>query len=928
MTPDEPAPDSLGGAIAEYLRLVDAGTAPDREAFLAAHVKHTAGLRSFFGNQDHFEPLAVPFRPIDSDATLPPDASSVNSLRPVIRYFGDYELLHEIARGGMGVVYRARQVSLNRIVALKMILAGQLASSADVQRFRAEAEAAANLDHPNIVPIYEVGEHEGQQYFSMKLIEGGSLAEKIKSSITGDTKRKGLVPVVYLLFSVARAVHYAHQRGILHRDLKPANVLLDAVDTPYVTDFGLAKRVAGDSGLTQSGAIVGTPNYMAPEQARAEKQLSTAVDVYSLGAILYECLSGGPPFRADTPLDTLLQVLEKEPERPTNCDRDLATIALKCLEKEPAKRYESAAAFAEDLRRWEEGETILARPPKLSELVGRWLRRNALAFTWTVLLGVLWGMSVGVSAVATLENESTLPMWPSSLTNPIGWAKLAGEIPWIAHAALGAAGVFTFGVSWLLLVLTRPKDRRSAIAFATAMGLVATLTAFLFVGPFQAIRDQHPIHPIEDDYHATVLIMQSSGYGVIPPTDIGYLKQFLPPEKQNFKYRGWGSDILALRAQARYANQLGAAFDGIWVSMLASTGMLLSLAFVSIILVWYCQINRKSVVNKLALYAEMYLPAACLIVGAWITAFLALTGSIPNSTTTDIAAVVMPIAILGCLLVGFGICAVVLRRHLAIRFGGYVMWGIGTFTVLYESGWLNLINPDTSAIERASTPKNNPPSPPPAIVARSGDPRALQILERLGKDYLELKTYRDTARGQITFTPDDGTKKTHDLTSSIAFVRPDRLRLEFRTQSAAGLTERHAVLWKAGKDVNVWSSWKSAEPSSLETELAGIAGGSTFIAHNVPHLLLGTKGIPPYLAELDGAKLLETQRLESTLCHRVEGKSGAWNVVLWVDEQSGLMRRLELRNRFAASVTDFQPIANEAITDELLEFRPPAGKNN
>ena len=267
--------------------------------FCATMPTCAAELESFLADKAAFERQAV----IDPNATLPPQESVIHvagSRLPVVRYFGDYELLGEIARGGMGVVYRARQVSLNRTVAVKMILTGQLASPADVQRFRTEAEAAANLDQPNILPVYEVGEYEGQQYFSMKLIEGGSLADRLKESVSRPRDAADA------LAKVARAVHYAHLRGVLHRDLKPANILLglasgsreapgfcgsepgasrpplaDAV--PYVTDFGLAKRVEGDSGLTQTGAILGTPSYMAPEQARAEKQLTTAADVYALG---------------------------------------------------------------------------------------------------------------------------------------------------------------------------------------------------------------------------------------------------------------------------------------------------------------------------------------------------------------------------------------------------------------------------------------------------------------------------------------------------------------------------------------------------------------------------------------------------------------------------------------------------------------------
>jgi WD40 repeat protein len=389
-----------------YLQAVDAGEAPDREALVRAHPELAAELEAFFADQDRIEQAARAMRPAEATTlggagpradypTLPPDGPATSAPGTKVRYFGDYELLEEIARGGMGVVYKARQVSLNRIVALKMILAGQLASPDDVLRFRREAEAAANLDHPNIVPIYEVGEHEGQHYFSMKFIEGGSLSATLarrasEGSNVADQKNLALAlrardkggqrHIAELMVQVARAVHHAHQRGILHRDLKPGNILLDAQGQPHVTDFGLAKRVEGDARMTQSGAIVGTPSYMAPEQARSEKVLTTAVDVYSLGAILYELLTGRPPFRAETPLDTVLQVLEREPEPPhaidPKIDRDLDTICLKCLEKEPGKRYGSGEALAGDLDRWLNGEPIVARPSTAWERLVKWARRN------------------------------------------------------------------------------------------------------------------------------------------------------------------------------------------------------------------------------------------------------------------------------------------------------------------------------------------------------------------------------------------------------------------------------------------------------------------------------------------------------------------------------------------------------------------------
>ena len=308
---------------------------------------------------------------LGAPADAPADASALGR----IRYFGDYEIAGEVARGGMGVVFRARQLSLNRTVALKMILAGQLANETEVQRFRAEAEAAAGLDHPGIVPVYEVGQHEGQHYFSMGFVEGESLAERLAEGPLA-ARESG-----ELLAQVAEAIEFAHRRGVIHRDIKPANILIDRSGQPRVTDFGLARKVQGDSGLTASGQIMGTPSFMAPEQARGERGgVGPPADVYSLGATLYCMVTGRPPFQAATAIETVLMVISEEPVPPSRLNasvpRDLETIALKCLRKDPGRRYASAGDMALDLRRFLRGEPIVARPVGAIERAVKWVKRR------------------------------------------------------------------------------------------------------------------------------------------------------------------------------------------------------------------------------------------------------------------------------------------------------------------------------------------------------------------------------------------------------------------------------------------------------------------------------------------------------------------------------------------------------------------------
>jgi WD40 repeat protein/tetratricopeptide (TPR) repeat protein len=317
--------------------------------------------------------------------------------RPTLQFFGDYELLEEIAHGGMGIVFRARHLQQNRLVALKMILSGHLATPTLIQRFRSEAEAASRLDHPGIVPIYEIGERDGQHYFAMKLVEGRNLAHEIAR------RRLSVAESVRLTAAVARAVHHAHERGILHRDLKPTNILLDAQRVPHVSDFGLAKILEDNISLTQSLAVLGTPTYMAPEQAMGHsKQITTAADIYSIGAILYELLTGRPPFRAETALATMRLVAEQEPKPPRSInaelDASLETVCLKCLQKEPSRRYASAAALADDLDRFGRGQPVEARPVSQSERFWRWCRRNpALAGSLAALGLVFFAGFAGVA---------------------------------------------------------------------------------------------------------------------------------------------------------------------------------------------------------------------------------------------------------------------------------------------------------------------------------------------------------------------------------------------------------------------------------------------------------------------------------------------------------------------------------------------------
>ncbi len=420
-----------------------------------------------------FDGLFEPSDETPDDAVAP---ASHGSFEP--RDCGDYEFLAELGRGGMGVVYKARQKDLDRIVALKMILRGDLASPADLARFRAEAEAAAQLHHPHIVPVYEVGEIDGRPFFSMKLIEGTTLARRLLDGpLPSRTAAEMLAPI-------CRAIADAHRRGVLHRDLKPSNILIDNEGLTFVTDFGLAKRVksdvansraAGLQGLTQSGAILGTPSYMAPEQAAGNRgEVSATSDIYSLGAILYAMLTGRPPFQAESAVDTVLMVLEQDavPPRMLNprVDPDLEMIALKCLQKPQDLRYPNADALAQDLEAYLANEPISARSTHFSQIITRAFREThhaAVLENW----GLLWMWhSLVVFSLCLITNviqwQGVSERWPYALLWSVGvgaWAMIfwelrrrSGPITFverqIAHFWAGSSfsSALLFGVEYLL----------------------------------------------------------------------------------------------------------------------------------------------------------------------------------------------------------------------------------------------------------------------------------------------------------------------------------------------------------------------------------------------------------------------------------------------------------------------------------------------
>jgi serine/threonine protein kinase len=358
------------------------------------------------------EKTTIPLPDQDAAATLSEGPSVSSDSGTSAHAPGDYEVLTELGRGGMGVVYKAVQRSLNRTLAVKMLLPNAVAGTGDLQRFRTEVEATACLQHPNIVRVYEVGEADGRPYYSMDYIDGPSLSQRLT-----DGPLPGKDAARYLV-AVAQAMQHAHDHGILHRDLKPSNILLDGSDRPHVTDFGLAKRLGVNSGQTATGQVLGTPSYMSPEQASGSKELSPAADIYGLGAVLYALMTGRPPFRAETSLETVRQVVELEPAPPRllnpNIDRDLETICLKCLNKAPGQRYGSAREFAADLERYLAGEPINARSVNLLDRLARTLERSGQDTefrTWGNLLLLTAAIILVCHSAVFIAAWWDLPLW-------------------------------------------------------------------------------------------------------------------------------------------------------------------------------------------------------------------------------------------------------------------------------------------------------------------------------------------------------------------------------------------------------------------------------------------------------------------------------------------------------------------------------------
>ncbi len=460
----------LAQQLADLTDRVQRGEQVDLERECRAHPDLASDLRELWGTIL----VANAIGSTSADRLSDPIPQQKEGAPPLPRRIGDYELMEELGRGGMGVVYLARQVNLNRQLAVKTILRGPLASKGDRDRFLAEAQAAARLDHPGIVPVYQVGEDAGRMYFSMKYIKGPTLSDLLNDGPLDPQL------AARLLAKVARGIEFAHQHGVLHRDLKPSNILVDEDGEPHITDFGLAKRITDPQSMTHSGAVVGTPAYMSPEQAAGRSgSVGPASDVYSLGAILYHMLTGEPPFQAASPVDTLMKVIEQDPapprQRNRDVDRDLELIAVRCLQKPPDLRYPGAADLADDLEAYLNNEPIAARSGRLTQVVSRWFRETHHA--------------------TVLENWGLLWMWHSLalfvaclLTNILFWYQVDNR--WY-YFCLWSAGFGTWAVVFWAL-----RHRQGPVTFVErqiAHVWAAALLCIIALFPLEAYLGLPPL---------------------------------------------------------------------------------------------------------------------------------------------------------------------------------------------------------------------------------------------------------------------------------------------------------------------------------------------------------------------------------------------------------------------------------------------------
>lgn len=433
-----------------------------------------------FSQSDDQEQPFSPGTDNNPDATVAPSSKPTSSATSGLPDLEGYHLLAELGRGGMGVVYKARHKKLDRTVALKMILGGQFASEEEVRRFELEAESAARLDHPGIVPIYEIGQSNGNHFFSMKLIEGQSLADRL-DDYQPDPRKS-----VELMIEIARAVHHAHERGVLHRDLKPANILVDENGRALITDLGLAKQLDDQSGLTRTGLVMGSPGFMSPEQAAGKTDLTTGVDVYALGAILYWLIAGRPPFKGETQLEVILQTIDKEPEsvrvhRP-EADRDLNLICQKALQKSASNRYVSAAAFADDLQAWLDGEPLSVKPPSTLNLARFWIRKNFRTVALSLGCGVLCGFMIGmIILMVMIDNQLAFTKQTYAQLGDLTQPWVVKYFSWIQAIPRWLLGFLPICMVWLTVAigiwtigLIKPKSRE--------VGMVAAITASLLAG--------------------------------------------------------------------------------------------------------------------------------------------------------------------------------------------------------------------------------------------------------------------------------------------------------------------------------------------------------------------------------------------------------------------------------------------------------------